>query len=210
MLYVKSSYELIIENLLDLTHLAFVHQATIGNYATAEQADVTTHLTDHDVTVERWMMDSPPPPTYAKMGGFTANIDRWQFINFTPPAFVRLDVGGMETGRGARERKTGAFAGEGQASVGIEMRNLNAITPETERTTHYFWAQAHNFRLDEPLVTDMLFEQIRATFDQDWEVFETQQRSIDLAPGAPRINVRADAGQIQGIRLLRKRIEQEA
>jgi phenylpropionate dioxygenase-like ring-hydroxylating dioxygenase large terminal subunit len=209
-LYVKSSYELIIENLLDLTHLAFVHQATIGNYATAEQADVTTHLTEHDVTVARWMMDSPPPLTYTKMGGFTANIDRWQFINFTPPAFVRLDVGGMESGQGARERKTAAFASEGQLGTGIEMRNLNAITPETEKTTHYFWAQAHNFRLDEPSVTDVLFEQIRATFEQDWEVFETQQRSIDLAPDAPRVNVRADAGQIQGIRLLRRKIAQEA
>ena len=49
--------------LLDLTHLAFEHQATIGNYATAEQADVTTQLTEHDVTVARWMMDSPPPLT---------------------------------------------------------------------------------------------------------------------------------------------------
>ena len=51
MLYVKSSYELIIENLLDLTHLAFVHQATIGNYATAERSRCDAHLTDHDVTV---------------------------------------------------------------------------------------------------------------------------------------------------------------
>jgi vanillate O-demethylase oxygenase-like protein len=56
----------------------------------------------------------------------------------------------------------------------------------------------------------MLFEQISATFDQDWEVFETQQRSIDLAPDARRVNVRADAGQMQAIRLLRKKIEQEA
>jgi Vanillate O-demethylase oxygenase C-terminal domain len=144
------------------------------------------------------------------MGGFTGNIDRWQFINFTPPAFVRLDVGGMQTGKGARERKTGAFAGEGEGGGGIEMRNLNAITPETEKTTHYFWAQAHNFRLDEPPVTDMLFDQISATFDQDWEVFETQQRSIDLAPEAPRVNVSADAGQIQGMRLLHRRIAEEA
>ena len=209
-LYVKCSYELIIENLLDLTHLAFVHQATIGNYATAEQAEVTTHVTEDDVTVARWMIDSPPPPTYAKMGGFTSNIDRWQFINFMPPAFVRLDIGGMETGRGVRGRKTRAFAGEGELGGGIEMRNLNAITPETDRTPHYFWAQAHNFQLDDPAVTDMLFDQISATFDQDWEVFETQQRSIDLAPDARRVNVRADAGQIQAIRMLRKKMEQEA
>ena len=210
MFSVKANYELIIENLLDLTHLTFLHQATIGNSATAERAEVTTHHTDHDVTVARWMMDSPPPPTYVKAGGFTTNVDRWQFINFTAPCFVRLDVGALPIGQAARQRKTAAFAAEGQLGEGIEMRNLNAITPETEKTTHYFWAQAHNFLLDEPQATEMLFEQIDATFHEDWEVFENQQRWIDLAPGAPRVNVPADAGQIQAIRLLRRKIDEEA
>ena len=210
MFHVKANYELIIENLLDLTHLTFLHGTTIGNDATTERADVTTHHTDRDVTVARWMMDSPPPPTYVKAGGFTTNVDRWQFINFTAPCSVRLDVGALPTGNAARQRKTDAFAAEGQLGEGIEMRNLNAITPETEKTTHYFWAQAHNFGLDEPRTTDALFEQIDATFREDWEVFEKQQRSIDLAPGAPRVNVPADAGQIQGIRLLRRKIEEEA
>jgi len=56
----------------------------------------------------------------------------------------------------------------------------------------------------------MLFDQIDEAFHQDWEVFETQQRWIDLAPGARRVNVPADAGQIQGIRLLRRKIGDEA
>src|SRR5262245_39345430 len=154
MFHVNANYELIIENLLDLTHLTFLHGATIGNEATAERADVTTRHTDRDVTVARWMMDSSPPPTYVKAGGFTTNVDRWQFVNFTPPCCVRLDVGALPIGRAARNRKTDAFAAEGQLDEGIEMRNLNAITPETAKTTHYFWAQAHNFGLREPQTTE--------------------------------------------------------
>jgi hypothetical protein len=108
MFYVKANYELIIENLLDLTHLTFLHQATIGNYAignyaTAERAEVTTHQTDHDVTVTRWLMDSPPPPTYVKAGGFTANVDRWQFINFTTRASC-----GSTSARCRRARRHGS------------------------------------------------------------------------------------------------------
>jgi len=208
--HVTSNYTLILENLLDLTHLTFLHGGTIGTYATAEKAEVTTQATDHDVTVTRWILDSPAPPTFIKARGFTTNIDRWQFINFTPPCYVRLDVGGLPTGARARERKTAAFAAEGQLVDGLEMRNLNAFTPETEKTTHYFWAQAHNLSLDDPAITNLLFDQIDEAFHQDWEVFETQQRSIDLAPDAPRVNVRADAGQIQGVRLLRRKIEDEA
>ena len=208
--HVASNYELVIENLLDLSHLTFVHRSTIGNYATAEQAKVDVTRTDEDVTVSRWMIDTPPPPTYVKAGGFKGNVDRWQFIRFTPPCFVRLDVGALDTGKGAPQFKSEAFAAEGRLPGGIEMRNLNAITPETEKTCHYFWAQAHNFLIDRPEVTEMLFGQIKEAFQQDWEVFESQQKCIDLDPAAPRINVPADAGQIQSIRLLRSLIGKEA
>jgi vanillate O-demethylase monooxygenase subunit len=207
--HVKSSYELIIENLLDLTHLAFVHRSTIGNMATAEQAEVRVQRTDADVTVSRWMIDTPPPPTYVKAGAFTGNVDRWQFIHFTPPAFVRLDVGACPTGTGAPQRKTGPFVAEGEMPDGIEMRNLNAITPETEKTCHYFWAQAHNFHVDRPEVTELVFQQVKTAFEEDWGIFEDQQRIIDLDPNAPRIDVNADAGQLQAIRLLRRRIAEE-
>jgi vanillate O-demethylase monooxygenase subunit len=208
-LHVKASYELIIENLLDLTHLAFLHPSTIGNMATAEQAQTRAARTEDDVTVARWMIDTPPPPTYVKAGGFTGNVDRWQFINFVPPAFVRLDVGACGTGAGARGLKTGAFVAEGAMPGGIEMRNLNAITPETDRSTHYFWAQAHNFRIDDPKVTDLLFEQVKIAFDQDVAAIQAQQANIDVDPAAPRVDANGDAGQIQAIRLLRRRIAAE-
>jgi len=208
--HIGCNYELIIENLLDLTHLSFVHRTTIGNYATAEQAEVNVTHSERDVTVARWMLDAPAPPTYVRAGGFTGNVDRWQFIRFTPPCFVRLDVGAMDSGKGAMQLKDSAFAAEGRLPGGIEMRNLNAITPETENTCHYFWTQAHNFMIDRPEVTDMLFAQINEAFRQDWEVFENQQKWIDLNPNAPRVNMSADAGQIRGIRLLRKMILDEA
>ena len=208
-LHVKANYELIIENLLDLTHLAFLHRSTIGNMATAERAEVRAQRSEDEVTVARWMVDTPPPPTYVKAGGFTGNVDRWQFINFLPPAFVRLDVGACPTGAGARSRKTGAFVAEGTMPGGIEMRNLNAITPETERTTHYFWAQAHNFMIDDPRVTDLVFEQVKTAFDQDVAAIEAQQGNIDRDPATPRIDVNGDTGQIQAIRLLRRRIAEE-
>ena len=207
--HVKCNYELIIENLLDLSHLSFVHRSTIGNYATAEQAAVEVERGDGDVTVSRWMVDTPPPPTYVKAGGFQGNVDRWQFIRFTPPCFVRLDVGALDTGKGARSLKPVAFASEGHMPGGIEMRNMNAITPETGKSCHYFWAQAHNFLTDRPEVTEMIFGQIKEAFEQDWDVFERQQQWIDLDPRAPRVNVAADAGQIHSIRLLRSLIEAE-
>ncbi len=200
LLHVKCDYELIIENLLDLTHLTFVHATTIGNMATAEQAQMKFERGGNEVHVNRWMIDTPPPPTYVKAGGFTTNVDRWQLIHYTPPAFVRLYVGAAETGTGAPQaHRVG----------GIGMRNLNAITPETEKTTHYFWAQAHDFQVNNPAVTEMIFQEILKAFLQDKEVLEAQQQTIDLDPDAPTVNTNHDAGGLEARRILQRLREQE-
>ena len=116
-LHVKANWQLIVDNLLDLTHLAFVHETTIGNSALVDNAAVkVTRAHDH-VVVTRWIIDLPAPPTFVKAGGFTSNVDRWQIIDFTPPAFLRLDVGATPTGTGAPE---------GKRVGGIGMWNLNS------------------------------------------------------------------------------------
>jgi vanillate O-demethylase monooxygenase subunit len=200
--HVKADYRLIVENLLDLTHLAYVHQSTIGNDAVAEQADLTVEKDDTQVTATRWMIDTPPPPTYVKAGGFVAHVDRWQIINFVPPANIRLDVGACDTGTGAPQ---------GKRQGGIRMRNLNAITPETANTTHYFWAQAHNFKIDQPAVTDMIFEQVKTAFLEDKDVFEAQQENNDLnGQAARKINLSGDGGGIAALQMIHRRLEAEA
>src|SRR3984893_6186415 len=192
-LHVKSNWQLIVDNLLDLTHLAFVHETTIGNSALVDQATVRVQRSDENVTVTRWIIDAPAPPTFVKAGGFTANVDRWQIINFAPPAYLRLDVGATPTGTGAPQ---------GKRVGGIGMWNLNAITPETEATSHYFWGQAHDFDVGNAKTTDMLIEQIRTAFLQDVEVFEAQQRNLEMTPNPPQTDINADAGVIQARRIL--------
>jgi vanillate O-demethylase monooxygenase subunit len=193
--HVQANWQLIVDNLLDLTHLAFVHESTIGNAAVADHASVKVVRKPNSVLVMRWIINQPAPPTYVKAGGFKANVDRWQFIDFTPPAFLRLHVGATPTGTGAPE---GHFNG------GIQMYNLNAITPESETTTHYFWAQAHDFNVGNQAVTDMVFEQVKTAFLEDVVVFEAQQRSISAHPNAPQIDINADSGGIQARRILNK------
>ena len=156
-----------VDNLLDLTHLAFVHETTIGNLALAEHAQVKVARARGRRDRHPLDMDQAPPPTFKKVGGFIGNVDRWQIINFAPPSFLRLDVGATPTGTGAPE---------GKRVGGINMRNLNAITPETETTSHYFWGQAHDFDVKNRETTDKIFEQIQTAFLEDVEIFSAQQR----------------------------------
>ncbi|MBN9473966.1 MAG: aromatic ring-hydroxylating dioxygenase subunit alpha [Burkholderiales bacterium] len=199
--HVKASYRLIIENLLDLTHLSFVHKSTIGNAAVTDKADVQVERGDNEVKITRWIMDAPPPPAYAACGGFTGNIDRWQIIHYAPPAFCRLYTGACAAGTGAR-------AGNRQQEMG--WRNLNAITPETETTSHYFWGQVHNHDIDDPGMTERVFNGVHIAFQEDHKVFEELQRNLDRgARDIPEINTRADAGALAAIRILNRLLSEQ-
>jgi len=201
-LELQANYVLLVENLLDLSHLSYVHPTTLGTDKVA-QTPMKAERLERGVRVTRWVMDSPPPPFFQRAGGFAADqhVDRWQIIDWSPPAFVRLDVGCALTGTGARE---------GDRSHGISMRNLNAITPETERTTHYFWAQAHNFGLDKPWLTDLIFQNVHTAFLEDLAIIGAQQANLELGAAPPRIDMNHDAGGIAARRMLESLIADEA
>ena len=201
LLHLKGDYKLLVENLLDLSHLSYIHATTLGTDAVAE-TPMKFERGDRHVTVTRWVMDSVPPPFFKKAGRFgeEEHVDRWQHITWTPPAFVRLDVGAAKAGSGAEK---------GDRSQGFTMRNLNAITPETEKTTHYFWAQAHDFRTDEPWITDLLVENVHEAFLEDLEIIALQQENIDSGSTLERIDINHDGGGLQAIRTLNSMIEEE-
>lgn len=201
-LHVGCDYRYMIDNLLDLSHLSFLHERTIGNAAVAESAAVKTErLGEGGVRVTRWMFDVPPPPTYVKAGHLTGNIDRWQIIDWTAPGYVAIDLGGMKVGTGAREgRREGAML----------RRSLNALTPETATSCHYFWADAQSFALNDPAVTELMFEQVHATFVEDIAMVEAQQIRRDQDPGFGPTDINADGGGIEARRILDRLAASEA
>lgn len=194
-LHVKANYRLIVANLLDLTHLTFVHGSTIGNAAVVDHANVTFDRNDLEVKVKRWMMDVPPPPSYTKAYGFQGNIDRWMIVHFAPPSFCRLYTGGADAGTGVREGKAPNFMG---------WRNLNTMTPETTTTSHYFWGQAHNHEPENAEMSDLIFGQVQTAFEEDLAVFEAQQETLDRFAGLPgrEIATAADAGAVHAGRVI--------
>jgi len=201
LLHLEGNYVLLVENLMDLSHLTFIHPTTLGTDAIANTPMKSEREGDL-VRVTRWIMDSTPPPFFERAGGFApdARIDRWQIITFTPPSCVRLDVGGAVAGTGAEK---------GDRSQGFTMRNLNAITPESETTTHYFWAQAHDFRTDEPWVTDLLYQNVHTAFLEDLDIIGAQQQNVLTRPDAPRVDINHDGGGIQARRVIETLVADE-
>ena len=206
--HVNADYRLVIDNLLDQSHLAFVHATTIGNAAIAEKAAVRTVRTGESVTVARWVVGDPAPPTYRLMMGWPADriVDRWAINEFRPPAAVRLLVGAAPGAAGGREFGF-ATIDHPEPEGGFAFRNLNFITPETAGSCHYFWSNACNLKPVTAERTDLHFRQIARAFHQDWEVLEMQQRAWD---DRPVVNTNADAGWIAARAMLDDLIAGEA
>jgi vanillate O-demethylase monooxygenase subunit len=199
-LHVEANYLLLVENLLDTTHLPFLHPTTLGTDDFARSEFEVAREGDR-IKVTRWLMDKPPAPFHQRMGGFAAgvNVDRWQITSYAPPAFVKLDVGSAIAGTGARQ---------GDRSQGMNMMNLNAITPETDRSAHYFWAQAYNFKLDQPWVADLVRSQVTKAFLEDMALIKAQQQNLDLG-ASPVTHLGQDRAWLAMRQIVERRIADE-
>lgn len=192
-----ANYQLVNDNLLDLSHESFVHEETIGNESVAEAPCIVT-LHGNVVRTHRDMFDIEAPPFYRRTTGFTGRIDRWHTNHFTPPGFHIIENGSMP-------------AGANDKSQALERKVLNLLTPETETSTHYFWSIVRQFKRDDQELTHYIRAGISRTFDQDKAILEAQQRNIGPDPdrAAFPVSLRIDAGPIQGRKLLQTMIARE-
>ena len=145
-----------------------------GSEEIGGSAEVRTEVTDDKVRVVRWTIDVPAQPTYEFLGHYEANVDRWQIIEFQPPVYHFVDTGAVVTGTGAPEGEPGTDR--------VNVRVCHAITPETERTSHYFWSVAHELGevTSDPAAREDYYTQMRQVIGEDVTVLEAQQRSMDI------------------------------
>ncbi len=202
--FVECNYQLISDNLLDLTHENYIHRTSLGNQAVVEYP-ITTKGGDDWVTVQRLIPDHDPAPFWkaalAEAKGLEdVRCDRWQVIHFQPPANVVLEVGVAPAGTGGME---------GERSHGVEGRNTNMITPETETTTHYFWGFARNFSRD-PKLDPVFSQKVADIFEEDKAAVEAVQRVMDANRDRPVIDINADAGHVLARRMVQRLVAGES
>ena len=199
---IAANYQLITDNLMDLTHVGYVHQRTIGGTPKAHSAAETqTTRTADGVRVTRWMPDSIPPPAYTARHRFgTPTVDRWMEIDFFPPASVRIHTGAVDVNTGARD---------GRREGGVAFMGLNVQTPESEKSTHYFWSGATKTEADRPPGPNPLLSSLPITFEEDKVIVEAQQASMDARPDAPLVMIASDAGMVQARRLVASMLDKE-
>ncbi len=198
-LSIDCNYLYVTDNLLDPTHVAWVHQSSFGQAATANTPLRITRK-DDGITVWRWMMDVEPAPFYKKIVEFEGNCDRLQHYEVRYPShaliravFTPAGAGGVD---GPLHEKT------------FIMDSYNFMTPETESRTRYYWFQLRNIRPDDEALSQMMSEDVKHAFEEDREVLNQVQKGMTNRK-TPHIDLSIDGGQLRYRRQLEAMIAQE-
>ncbi|MBE1535913.1 aromatic ring-hydroxylating dioxygenase subunit alpha [Actinomadura algeriensis] len=191
-------YELLVDNLLDLSHETYLHAGYIGTPEVA-QTPITTE-TDEEagvVHVSRRMKDVECPPFYSRSTGIDGRIDRWQDIEYHPPGFYLLH---------SRIAPTGVEPGpDGDDSDAFHVEVGYAIVPETETTTHDFWWVARDFALDDAEVSAFLHDSNRTVVLQDVVALNKLEKVMASEPaGHQELSINIDTGGLAARRMLQK------
>lgn len=126
-LVTPSHYLLAVDNLMDLSHPEFLHDASLGSPALRSAHYEVTSESARTVHSNRWFDEGPLPPAMERAfpsGG--RPVSHWINMRWDAPSNLWLEVGACLAGT-ARESGWQSWA-------------AHLITPETDTTAHYFFA----------------------------------------------------------------------
>ncbi|WAB92974.1 aromatic ring-hydroxylating dioxygenase subunit alpha [Pseudomonas citronellolis] len=193
--YSHSNYELLTDNLMDLSHARFLHPGFGGDlYNPKSRVDIGEDTVTSCFFVEN--IDNPEFPECA-WSAHGKKVDLWDDITWHQPANLILESG--VTLHGAPR------------SEGWVIPAAHLITPETEHTTHYFWGSG--VEESNPLSNEDVVAVLSQAFDEeDKPMIEATYARMagasfwDLNP----VLLPHDVGAVRVRRLLAERIAKES
>ncbi|MEH0577998.1 aromatic ring-hydroxylating dioxygenase subunit alpha [Streptomyces sp. B21-108] len=186
---IEGRYTLLLENLMDLSHLSYLHGSVIRDTSLADQPlDVESHP-DRIRAVRRLAaapIGAQEAMVYGARPGGTYALDN--ISDYHGPSLVIT----------GNTPKDGAPEGFGR------FRFVHGVTPETETTTHYFVLVARDFRVDDP--------DLDPVFDRFHQIIPYQDKAaieaIEPVDDELKFQERSQPFD-RGALLIRQRLEQQ-
>ena len=202
-LHYDASYLLIVDNLSDFSHLAFVHTKTLGGseeYAYVSKPTVIERQ-ERGFRVERWHLNSDAPPFHRKViPDKNVKVDRRNIATMLVPGIFTMETLFAPVEQGAPQ---------GNVAGARQYRNCQFMTPETERSTHFFWSYLNNYEGDDSTISRSLLNSLIEGFMEDKAIIERQQRTLEEDPSFQMLGILADAPLAHFRRVLGKLIDAE-
>jgi vanillate O-demethylase monooxygenase subunit len=202
-LHYDANWLLIVDNLSDLAHLAWVHTNTLGGseeYAYVSKLGPIEKM-DSGYSLERWHRNSLPPPYHKRVIPADEHdklLDRRNRVTMLIPGIFLMETLFSPAGSGLEDLESTR-----------QYRNCQYMTPETRRTTHFFWNYLHNYNIDDPNIAISLRDSLYEGFYEDKAIIEAQQVLLDREPDFRLRALEADVPLTHFRLTLKKRIKEE-
>ncbi len=190
---IDCNYLWVADNLLDPSHVAWVHVTSFAGAGT-DDSPLQVDRTGRGVIVWRWIHGGMPSPYYADLVKFEGECDRLQHYEMCHPAIGLNKSVYTPAGTG----------GPGKPPVDETYVNIsyNFMTPLDENRTRYFWFQHRNTDPDDRAISERMNEGARMAFEEDRDVLVAVHAGMNNRK-TPNIDLGLDAGA----KLFRKSLE---
>jgi phenylpropionate dioxygenase-like ring-hydroxylating dioxygenase large terminal subunit len=149
----EAPYEFATDNLMDLSHIEFVHKGTFAGAGVifAGKHDVQD---EGDTLRSNWWMPGVKAPPHTQ-GIYPPDMDtdHWLDMRWNAPASMQLDIGATPAG--------------GPRTDGFIVQQAHIVTPASATTAHYFWATTRMHDLDSAEVDGFLRALFGQAFDEE-------------------------------------------
>ncbi len=201
---IAANYRLVIDNLLDPSHIAYLHAGTLGNADMANAAIIKVDSSEREVTLDWSASDVPAPNILRQLfpPEFPSeHADFWTHERWMPASNILLQSAACPTGS--------------DRSSGTGYYGIHIITPETPRSTLYNftsvrWQPLTPADRDQAIRENLSLGRRDVFVTQDGPIIEAQQRNIDEMSDAPRPALLAiDVAPVRYGRILDNMIQQQ-
>lgn len=202
----EAEARLISDNLLDFSHLPFVHAASFRSPPEWAQSTTSVKQLERGMRFERWIENGRGKFLYDPQP--EEPFDDWLGYDYLIPG-VLIMWSGIFPGGTARALDFGRP--DFRTAIGQVSANIQTITPVTERTSRYHFTVGLHRELGrgDELIQQLLDVTVQA-FNEDKRMIEAQQRVIDRDPDRPIMPTVHDRGVTLYNRLKARLIADEA
>ena len=144
------------ENLMDLTHLTFLHADTIGT-ADYASAPYKMELKEGHYKLIREVVPTTLSPVWGETTGLAGKdtAARIATSEFLSPGLHQVSVSFYDSALDPATRQT------------FQIHTAHILTPETNNSMHYFIVHGRDFALDDQEIEAFMHEQLFAAFEED-------------------------------------------
>ncbi len=172
-----ADYQLVNDNLCDLSHLDFLHKTTLGGATAGGWSDHPPRVMplERGVHIKRWLKDRPASP------GGTDLTDIWSCYDFSAPGIFVMRTTFYP--RGAADR-CGLAAPSDDLAPLLRRVDQQAVTPTGEKSCNYLFAAGFEGTTPSPGALERMYKIVMDAFAEDRTMIEAQQRIWDLTPAS--------------------------